>query len=201
MFAKTPLSGHVKTRLAADIGNQAALDVYKQLLEKTLHTVVSSKLSPVELWLDSDNQDIWLQDSINRLAVPVQQQSGIDLGERMASAFEKTLGDADFCVLIGTDCPLLDMSYLSDACAALHSGIEIVIGPAEDGGYVLIGLRNCKPELFASIDWSTSAVMQQTLQTIDDQQWQHKELPVLWDIDRLADWRRWTELPQSKSIA
>lgn len=199
VFAKVPVSGQVKTRLAADIGERAALDVYKGLLESTLVTVVSVKLSPVELWLDTDTQTDWLQGLITQYPVVVRVQSEGDLGARMANAVSETLREADFCVLIGTDCPLIDADYLDNACMALKNGSEIVIGPAEDGGYVLVGMTNDKPELFSSIDWSTAAVMQQTRQIINQQNWHHLELPVLWDIDRLADWRRWANILESKA--
>ncbi len=194
VFAKTPVLQHVKTRLAADIGDEAALDVYKQLLETTLKTVVSSKLLPVELWLDTDQQNDWLEDLVDRYAVSVQQQSGSDLGERMADAICKTLKESEFCILIGVDCPLLDVNYINAACVALQDGAEIVIGPAEDGGYVLIGMKNYKPELFTSIAWSTASVMQQTRQIMEQKKWQFEELAVLWDIDHLANYQRWIEL-------
>ncbi|MEE9423064.1 MAG: TIGR04282 family arsenosugar biosynthesis glycosyltransferase [Gammaproteobacteria bacterium] len=194
VLAKTPVLQHVKTRLAADIGDEAALDVYKQLLETTLKTVVSSKLLPVELWLDTDQQNDWLEDLVDRYAVSVQQQSGSDLGERMADAICKTLKAAEFCILIGVDCPLLDVNYINSACIALQDGAEIVIGPAEDGGYVLVGMKNYKPELFTSIAWSTASVMQQTRQIMEQKKWQFEELAVLWDIDHLANYQRWIEL-------
>ena len=155
---------------------------------------MSSKLLPVELWLDTDQQNDWLENLVGRFAVPVQKQSGCDLGERMADAVCKTLKEAEFCILIGVDCPLLDVNYINAACVALQDGAEVVIGPAEDGGYVLIGMKGYKPELFASIAWSTASVMQQTRQIIEQKKWQFDELAVLWDIDHLADYQRWTEL-------
>jgi rSAM/selenodomain-associated transferase 1 len=195
VFAKNPVLQHVKTRLAADIGDAAALDVYKKLLEKTLKTVVSDKLLPVELWLDNDQQNDWLQGLVDRFTLPVQQQSGSDLGERMADAICRTLKEAEFCILIGADCPLLDIDYLTVACTALQGETDIVIGPAEDGGYVLIGMKSFKPELFASIAWSTESVMQQTRRIMEQHEWQFEELSVLWDIDYLADFQRWSALP------
>lgn len=197
VFAKTPIAGQVKTRLAADIGARAALDVYKRLLESTLETVFSCKLSPVELWLDTATQTDWLRELMTQYPVVVRLQSEGDLGARMANAMSETLQEADFCVLIGADCPLIDSDYLEKACTALKNGTEIVIGPAEDGGYVLVGMTSDKPELFSSIDWSTAAVMQQTRQVINVQNWRHQELSILWDIDRSEDWRRWTSMLES----
>ncbi len=197
VFAKIPVCGHVKTRLAAEIGDLAALQAYKYLLERTLHTAVSSKLSQVELWLDSEQQNDWLQNLTDQYAVIIRLQSGNDLGERMADAISKTLKEDDFCLLIGADCPLIDRNYLYNAFTVLQGGKEIVIGPAEDGGYVLVGMNQNKPALFSAIDWSTAFVLQQTRQIIKQQGWRHTELPVLWDIDWPADWQRWTSRVQT----
>ena len=194
MFAKSPEPGRVKTRLAAEIGEFAALEVYQQLLDTTLDRVVTSQLSPVELWLDTECVNDWLQNRVNRYGLTIQTQPDGDLGKRMALAIDRTLSRADFCLLVGADCPLIDADYLYNACEILQSDSELVLGPAEDGGYVLVGMNKNLPALFTSIDWGSAAVMQQTRQIIKAQQWCHRELPVLWDVDRVADWRRWTSM-------
>lgn len=200
VFAKSPARGRVKTRLAADIGEVAALETYQQLLETTLDRAVASQLSLVELWLDTENINDWLQHRVNQYGLTVRTQPDGDLGERMAAAIARTLPEADACLLIGADCPLLDGEYLYHAFEVLQAGTELVLGPAEDGGYVLVGMNKKLPALFASIDWGSAAVMQQTRQIIKAQQWRHRELPVLWDVDRIADWRRWSSIKHSEPV-
>lgn len=192
VFARQPVAGRVKTRLALGIGEQAACMAYQHLLTGTLETAVGSRLCPVELWLDATPEPDWLAETLARYPLCVRLQSGRGLGERMAHAFSETLQQTKFCILIGTDCPVLDTGYLQGACDALSAGTDIVIGPAEDGGYVLIGLRDHRPALFASIPWSTGQVMQATRRVISQRRWRHQELPELWDVDHPADWTRWT---------
>ena len=191
VFSRAPVYGQVKTRLASSIGKQAALDVHLKLLEQTLDTTVSSRLAPVELWLPSALDHGQITDLAMQHTVPVRQQLGTDLGERMAYALETTLQKADFCVLIGSDCPVMDDDYLRQACQQLQQGSEVVIGPAEDGGYVLVGLRKPCQRLFTDIAWGTDQVLSLTRQRARSQQLGYHELPVLWDIDQQEDLLRW----------
>ena len=191
VFSRAPVYGQVKTRLASRIGKQAALDVHLRLLEQTLDTAVKSRLAAVELWLPSALDHGQITDLAVRHRLPVRQQFGADLGERMAHAFDTTLLEVSFCILTGSDCPVIDDEYLRQACLQLQQGTEVVIGPAEDGGYVLVGLSRPCRRLFADMPWGTDQVLALTRQAARSQQLGYYELPVLWDIDQQEDWLRW----------
>lgn len=187
IFAKAPVPGYAKTRLIPVLGTQGAADLQARLLGRTVAAAVDSLLAPVELWMCGeiglDYFDAFRLTLDNRLFV----QRGQDLGARMAHAIDQALPQAAFAVLIGTDCPALDNVYLERACAALAAGHDVVLGPAEDGGYVLIGVRCAEPRLFEDITWGTSAVLAQTRARIRWLGLNCLELPVLWDVDQPDD--------------
>lgn len=190
IFAKAPVPGYAKTRLISALGAQGAADLQARLIHRTVALAVTSRLAPAELWICGDAGleffDAFASDIHGRIFV----QSGADLGARMAHAFDQAMHDADFALLIGTDCPALDVAYLERACATLAAGGDVVLGPAEDGGYVLIGLRRPDPRVFGNIDWGTSDVLPQTRERIRQLGWTCSELPVLWDVDQPEDLER-----------
>ncbi|MBI5461445.1 MAG: TIGR04282 family arsenosugar biosynthesis glycosyltransferase [Gammaproteobacteria bacterium] len=206
VFCKPPIPGQAKTRLIPALGAQGAADLHAELVRATLARAVRSELAPVELWVSAEPEHAFFQQMHAEFACAVLTQHGDDLGARMAQALETALADAEFAVLIGTDCPALDADYLAQACAALADradrtdGADAVLGPAEDGGYVLIGLRRFDRRsgprsdrgfdysaLFADIPWGTSAVLEQTRQRLAGLGWSVRELPALWDVDRPED--------------
>lgn len=191
IFAKAAQPGYAKTRLIPVLGADGAARLQTRLAGQSIQRVLDSRLAPAQLWLagSPDTADI-----PNARPLPAFNQQGGDLGERMAQAFTQVLSDASFAVLIGTDCPAMDGGYLREACEQLHQGKDVVLGPAEDGGYVLIGLRQPCPELFRDIDWGTERVLQQTRQRITELGLNCHQLPVLWDIDRPEDLARMREL-------
>jgi rSAM/selenodomain-associated transferase 1 len=189
VFAKAPLAGQVKTRLAAVIGDRAAATLYTQLMQETVHTAVRAGLAPVTLCADAAHPAFSALSDEHDIAIEIQQ--GEDLGWRMHNAIERALAQADFAVLIGTDCPLMNADYLEQACQALHAGTEFVFGPADDGGYVLIGARSAEERLFRGMRWSTSHVMQQTRERLGWLNRSHAELETLWDLDTREDLERW----------
>jgi rSAM/selenodomain-associated transferase 1 len=117
--------------------------------------------------------------------VTLHRQPQGDLGARMLAAVAAAPA-AGGTLLLGTDCPLLSPELLHQAAAGLATHDAVVI-PAEDGGYVLLGLRRPAPQLFAGVDWSTAQVMEQTRQRLRQLGWRWLELPALWDVDRPAD--------------
>lgn len=121
--------------------------------------------------------------------VSLHQQQGDDLGQRMLHAVSAK--EADYTVIIGTDCPVMSNDYLNRAYEALHNGHELVLGPAEDGGYVLLGLRTVREELFTDIAWGTASVLQQTLHAVNKMGATCQMLETLWDLDRPADYNRY----------
>lgn len=181
IFAKEPEIGKVKTRLAKDIGKEKALKVYKELLKNTLATF---KLTPYK---------------VKVYFTP--KQKGRNLGSRMRNAFKDNLGKFNKVVLIGVDCPFLTKKIMQQAFQALNKN-KIVIGPAKDGGYYLIGLRKPRQlvpsqsrdsvagfhQLFKGISWGTNKVLQQTLKRCRIKPFL---LRKLYDIDRVNDLIKW----------
>jgi rSAM/selenodomain-associated transferase 1 len=190
VFCKPPIPGQAKTRLIPALGAEGAADLHAELARATVARAVCSRLAPVELWASASPEHPLFQRLCADHACVLQTQCGDDLGARMAQALETTLADADFAVLIGTDCPALDEHYLAEACAALANGADAVLGPAEDGGYVLIGLHRSDPALFAGMAWGTSAVLAQTRRRLAALAWSVHELATLWDLDRPEDLER-----------
>lgn len=187
VFCKAPLPGEVKTRLARSIGAGTACEVHQQLAQHTLQTVTRHALAPVQLWCAPNCAHDFFSQCQQQYAVELREQGEGDLGARMARAFADTLHSASFAVIIGTDCPALNQDYLAQAFAALEQGQDAVIGPAEDGGYVLLGLRQPQPAIFEDIEWGSAEVLQQTLQRLRGSV---HCLPTLWDVDQIDDLRR-----------
>lgn len=189
VFAKAPVAGAVKTRLAPALGPEGAARLQARLVRRTVARVSACGLAPFELHVAPDGRHPLFR-SLAGTGVTLVAQQGRDLGGRMHAALAAALGSAEFAILIGTDCPALDRAYLALACDALAQGHPAVLGPAEDGGYVLIGLRRPAPTLFAGIDWGGPQVLAQTRRRLADLGWAAVELPTLWDLDRPADLQR-----------
>ncbi|GMQ88968.1 MAG: TIGR04282 family arsenosugar biosynthesis glycosyltransferase [Gammaproteobacteria bacterium] len=193
VFAKAPLAGQVKTRLASEIGDKAAAALYEQLVRDTVTTAVQARLAPVTLYAGSPHPLFVALSDEQGIAIKIQQ--GADLGLRMHKAIQHELEQADFVVLIGTDCPSMTGEYLNLACQGLRAGTEFVLGPAEDGGYVLIGARSAEEKLFTDMRWSTSQVMQHTRERLHLLNRRYAELDTLWDLDTPEDLKRWQAAP------
>lgn len=191
IFAKAPTPGRVKTRLTPALGESGAAELQRQLIERTLRTAVAAGLGTLELWCAPGPDDPFFAACAERHGVGLQAQGEGDLGMRMARALEFALAAGSPALLIGCDCPALTAAYLREAAAALAGGSDAVLGPAEDGGYVLIGLaRGPAAQLFEDIAWGTATVMQQTRARLAHDNWRWRELEPLWDVDRPEDlWR------------
>ncbi len=186
LFVKPPIPGQVKTRLASDIGDEAACSIYRRLAD---HVMQQIKVSGFPLALFFDGEESLLPDSWQQAAQYCIQQQGADLGDRMAAAFRYLFtGGADRVVLVGSDIPGIDAAYLQQAIALLHSH-DLVIGPALDGGYCLIGFNrhSCTVTVFQQIPWSTDQVLKRTLAAAESSGLSIGMLPALRDIDTLDD--------------
>lgn len=190
-MARAPVEGTVKRRLAAVTGSGEALRLHLELLTHTLTEATRRPLAPVTWWVAGDPRHVLVHQLARDHAVAVRAQQGADLGQRLAAVFASSLADADFCVVIGSDCPPLDTGYLEQACAALGAGRDLVLGPAEDGGYVLIGLRSPRPSLFEEMPWGGDDVARRTLNAATELGLDGLTLPMLWDVDRVEDLRRY----------
>ena len=183
IFVKNPERGKVKTRLAATVGEERALQVYQQLLERTRAVTQPLSTNKIVYYTPAiQRDDLWSTNYYQKA-----QQADGDLGERMAQAFEDgfTQGYERICI-IGSDCYQLTTAILKDAFAALNAH-DLVIGPSTDGGYYLLGMRELHPELFRNKHWSTASVSKDTLATAEQQQLHWYELPTLSDVDKEAD--------------
>ena len=187
VFAKTPIAGNVKTRLIPVLGKHGARQLHCQMMEHTLATMTNNQLAPVELHCSPDIEHDDIRSFGERYHITLRSQQGNDLGERMSHALSKAVEDSRYVILIGTDCPALSAAYIQQAIEILQSGSDVVIGPAEDGGYVLIGVKSSHPEIFTRIDWGTDQVLQQTRDSIQSQGISFKELETLWDVDTPDD--------------
>lgn len=186
VFVRNPIAGRVKTRLIPAIGATGATTVYRQLLASTLAAARAADSDTLSLWIDQATPNTELQALIDEHAVEWHRQRGADLGERMHDALTSSLTDHRHAVLIGSDCPEFSATYLEMAFDAL-SRHDVVIGPARDGGYVLIGMNAVHKGLFDAIPWSTDRVMDATRQRISAVGLDCHELPVLRDIDTADD--------------
>jgi len=185
-FAKRPLAGHVKTRLIPAIGAQGAYELYQKLLRHTWQTLSSAHVATMELWVDSAEPSPFF-DTLKPAVASVVIQQGLDLGERMGNAVEQVLKRSNAVVIVGSDCPVLDGDYVTQALQSLLDGADVVLGPANDGGYVLIAMRRYLPQVFDDIDWGSDQVLEQTRVRLRAINCPWHELTPLWDVDRPDD--------------
>ena len=183
IFVKNPEPGKVKTRLAKTIGDLKALLIYKELLRHTVHITQNLSCNKYVFYEDSVNRnDLWLNVSYHKCL-----QNGKDLGERMLNAFSEVIQQGyKKVVIIGSDCYELNTEILLEAFRKLDSR-KIVLGPAIDGGYYLLGLRSLISQIFIAIPWSTEKVLTRTLFILNQCQMDYDLLPELRDIDKDTD--------------
>ena len=191
IFAKAPEPGRVKTRLIPTLGAEAAASLYEALLDTTVARTVAARLAPVQCCCAPHTEHPVFQAMTEDYGISLTPQRGEDLGERMEAAARSALNEAEFVLLIGGDCPVLQSEHLQQALSWLASGVDAVIGPAEDGGYVLLGLRQPASELFKEIPWGGDGVLDKTRERLDRLGWRWQELPLLWDLDRPEDLLRY----------
>ena len=190
IFAKAPVPGQVKTRLAGRLGARGAAELYKRLVRRTLTIARAARLCPVELWCAPDARHGFFADCRRNYGVRLRRQRDGDLGRRMNHALNRALAGKAYAVLIGGDCASLGAAELREALGQLAAGRESVLGPAADGGYLLVGLRRPCPALFRGIAWSTPTVLAATRRRLDRAGLAWVELPAGWDVDTPADLHR-----------
>jgi uncharacterized protein len=191
VFSKSPRPGTVKTRLIPVLGAVRAASLHAALLDHTLS--VANAYAGAEVWLHvTDIDDETVKACAARHKVAIAAQSDGDLGERMHTAFSNAFAvdGCDAVVLVGSDCAVLSPRYVDSAFEALREGHGAVFGPAEDGGYVLVGLTRPACELFDAIAWSTPTVMSDTRHRLRHLGWSWRELEPLWDVDTPEDYAR-----------
>ncbi len=183
VFVKNLIPGQVKTRLAADIGIDGALDVYKYLVEHTYEATKELDCSKAVYYSEYvEIEDIWDTEEYKLLV-----QKGPDLGDRMLNAFSNAFDKGyERAVIIGSDCWQLSEEVIEEAFDKLETN-DIVIGPATDGGYYLIGMNKLYPALFHDKKYSHAKVLSDVLTEIGQMDAEFHLLPELSDIDTFQD--------------
>ncbi len=190
VFARAPVAGAAKTRMIPLLGAAGAAALHGRLIRRALATARSASTGTIALWCAPDAENPFLRSAAQQFQAALHVQHGDDLGARMADAFTATLEQSACAVCIGADCPALTPAHLHQAMAALRDGNDAVFAPAEDGGYVLVGLARATPQLFAGIAWGESTVMAQTREHLHELGLRWQELETLWDVDRPEDYLR-----------
>lgn len=186
VLAKAPVPGLAKTRLIPALGAEGAAALAGRMLRHTLQEALASALGPVTLCAAPSASHAAFAEFAHEARLAIVDQGEGDLGARMLRAFERTLSRHAGALLIGTDAPALDARVLRAAQAQLRDH-DAVIGPAHDGGYVLIGLRRAEPRLFRDMPWSTPQVLALTRERLRAAGMRWAELPALHDIDEPDD--------------
>lgn len=183
ILAKAPIPGLTKTRLIPTIGAHAAAVLQERLTGHTVETALAATVGPVTLWCTPDARHDSFRELVLRHRIALKQQPAGDLGARMRAAINgRTL-------VIGTDCPALTPELLRAAARALDTA-DVVLIPAEDGGYVLIGARAAYPALFTGMTWGSATVLAETRVRMQASGLVSTEFPTLWDVDTEADLAR-----------
>jgi uncharacterized protein len=183
ILAKAPVAGFAKTRLIPAIGAHAAAVLQERLTEQTVQTAHNADIGPVTLWGAPDLSHRSFHALVTRFGVHMARQPDGDLGARMLAAF------AGPTLVIGTDCPALTPGHLRAAADALRQA-DVVLIPAADGGYVLIGARDGYADLFAGMAWGTDTVLAETRKRVAALGLKAVELAPLWDVDTEDDLAR-----------
>ena len=187
IFARAPEAGKTKTRLIPALGKQGAARLHAQLIRRTVEEAVAARTGRVELWCTPSKEHAFFFELERDYDVQRRLQQGADLGERMLRTFDSVLANTSAAVLVGSDSPDLGAADFKTAMAALSAGYDAVLGPAADGGYVLIGLRQPAPLLFRDMPWGTSDVLNLTRERLGSLGWKWDELPLRHDLDRPED--------------
>lgn len=196
VFAKAPVVGKVNTRLIPEIGLEKATQLQHDLIHERLTSLTGSDLCKVVLYCMPDITADFFKHCSKRYAVELNKQRGVDLGERMANAVDEQSRAFDKVIVVGTDAPALDCPQIENAIKALTQGNDVVIVPAEDGGYVLIGMHDCHKALFFSVPWGTDRVLIKTRANGVAAGLKQVELETSWDIDRVDDYYRWLRISE-----
>ena len=188
VFAKAPVAGDVKTRLAGLLGPDGAAGLHAGLVRHALATAVASRVGPVELWCAPDDRHPFFARCAAEFHATLHVQRGADLGARMEDAVTRALAEGHALVIVGSDCPALLPSDLHDAADAVRE-CDVAIAPAEDGGYVMVAVSAAQA-IFRGIEWGSDRVMGETRRRLEESRVAWRELPRKWDVDRPEDYAR-----------
>jgi rSAM/selenodomain-associated transferase 1 len=193
IFAKAPVPGDVNTRLIPHIGIDKATRLQEELIHSRLKTFTEAGMCHVQLWCSPDCNGDFFNNCREVYGVDLFNQDGVDLGARMSAAIKQALEKFKHVVVIGTDAPALGVAQVEEAIKVLCNSKDIVMVPAEDGGYVLIGMNNHHSEIFLTVPWGSDRVLRKTRGNIIALGLKYHELDECWDIDRPEDYDRYLE--------
>ncbi|TXE19313.1 glycosyltransferase [Psychroserpens burtonensis] len=190
IFTRNPELGKCKTRLAKTLGDQSALDIYKYLLQHTANISKEVKADRYVFYSENiNNDDIWSGAHFSK-----KLQKGNDLGERMHNAFDELLNlDYKKVIIVGSDLLDLDEQIIEEAIQKLDDN-DVVLGPAEDGGYYLLGMKQLHPAIFKNKAWGTETVREDTMSDLKNKA--VSLLKPLNDIDTFDDMKHYNQLKQ-----
>lgn len=192
-FAKWPEAGRVKTRLMPELGPVGALEARIRLTLSVLDNLCATGY-PVEFWWDRaveerSEEALPVLEDVEGAGLVQRVQQGSSLGERMHAALGQSLRHYERALVVGSDCPSVDPDYARHAVACL-ADYDVVLGPSNDGGYVLIGASRVAEGMLDNIDWGTPAVLTQTCERLEEAGLSYCLLEPRWDVDEPEDWAR-----------
>ncbi len=193
LFAKAPVAGAVKTRLIPVLGAESAARLHQRMVVRALQTLTAAAVGPVELCCAPDTAHAFFAECQQRFGVALTPQSDGDLGKRMLHAFDTALLTVPSALIVGADCPSITVDDVRDAATQV-ANFDATLVPADDGGYVLIGVRRTHQNMFEAIDWGTATVLAAQRQRFRALGWRWHEGATRWDVDRPEDLARLAEL-------
>ncbi|XOZ33842.1 TIGR04282 family arsenosugar biosynthesis glycosyltransferase [Halomonadaceae bacterium KBTZ08] len=196
-FAKWPRKGQVKTRLAAELGEHKALEAHLVLTDTVLRNLMDSGY-PLTFWWDREMTETPIEAEgillrLRKGGIPQRVQQGADLGERMTHALDEAITTVGAGLVVGSDCPAVTPDYVHRAAQALETA-DVVLGPSDDGGFVLIGARRTVPGMLDGPAWGSEQALEQSLEALNQKGLQVVCLEALWDVDEPEDWTRFQRL-------
>jgi len=188
LLAKAPIAGQTKTRLIPLLGAEGAAEAHRQLLQQCLANACQAiPAERITLWTALDHEHPLFIQLQQAFGIQLRPQPQGDLGARIEACLQAMPGPV---MVMGSDCPSITPAMIQQ-CAAQLAHTEVVILPAEDGGYGLIGTQTAMPELFMEIPWGTPEVLSVTRQRLDQLDLNATYPAIIWDVDHPEDWQRW----------
>lgn len=194
ILAKAPIAGHAKSRMIPLLGEDGAAELHQQLthwlLQKLCRATNYEPEYDVELWCASDLHHPFFLACAHEFGITLKLQQGDDLGDRQFYAMQSALCESDAVVMVGSDVASLKVGDICDAFEQIESGAGIVIAPADDGGYGLLGGSMINQELFGGITWGGAQVYSGMVANLNSLEIDWQQLAAVWDIDRPEDLAR-----------
>jgi hypothetical protein len=191
ILSKAPDPGAVKTRLVPLLGKTGAARLYAAMLHTCIDRLATAGLCPVDLWCTPTTGHPFFIDCRERYGVALRQQAAGGLGQRMQLALGTALQQSGYALLVGADCPGLAVSDIEESLQALEQGTDVILGPALDGGYYLVGMRRSHSFLFKDMPWGSADVLRMTESRLRARGCRWHRLALRRDLDTPEDYAAW----------